>query len=79
MKVEQSLDKRKWILLGEQVKTMFRRTPPLTFMFGSLDTSPPEPKVRLQSDVKDTQVTLVYFNIFPIIHFFWLRKRSKER
>ena len=79
MNVEQSLDKRKWILLGEQVKTMFRRTPPLTFMFGSLDTSPPEPKVRLQSDVKDTQVTLVYFNIFPIIHFFWLRQRSKER
>jgi len=57
MNVEQSLDKRKWILLGEQVKTMFRRTPPLTFMFGSLDTSPPEPKEKKQREMKAKQAT----------------------
>jgi len=43
---EANLTRRKWVLLGKQAKTMFRRSPYLTYMFGALDNAPPPPKER---------------------------------
>jgi len=40
------VSRRKWILLGKQVKGMFRRSPGLTYMYGALDTTPLPPKER---------------------------------
>ena len=40
--------RRKWVMLGQQAKVFFRRSPALTYMYGALDTTPPpkEPKSR---------------------------------
>jgi len=40
------LTKKKWVLLGRQAKTLFKRSPCLTYMFGALDNAPPPPKER---------------------------------
>jgi len=40
------LTKKKWVLLGRQAKTLFRRSPCLTYMYGALDNAPPPPKER---------------------------------
>jgi len=53
------ISRRKWILLGTQVKTMFKRSPCLTYLYGALDTTPPPPKERKERDVRATQATRV--------------------
>jgi len=50
---------RKWVLLGTQVKTMFKRSPCLTYLYGALDTTPPPPKARKEREVRATQATRV--------------------
>ena len=51
------LTRRKWIKFGQQVKSMFRRTPALTYMFGALDTVEPEPRLRKPRETKTRQAT----------------------
>jgi len=53
------ISRRKWVLLGTQVKTMFKRSPCLTYLYGALDTTPPPPKERKERDVRATQATRV--------------------
>lgn len=53
------LSRRKWVLLGSQVKAMFRRSPPLTYMYGALDTIPPTPKEKKEREVRASQPTRI--------------------
>jgi len=55
----QHLVRRKWVILGKQVKIFFRRSPTLTYMYGALDTTPPPPKIKKQKDPKSRQATRV--------------------
>lgn len=57
--VGQPIAKKKWVLLGKQVKGMFQRSPCLTYLYGALDTTPPPPKERKQRDPKARQATRV--------------------
>jgi len=72
---EQSkLTRKKWVKFGLTIKSMFRRSPALTYMFGALDTVEPEPKVKKpretksgqqatrMSDLKETQAAVVTEN-----------------
>jgi len=47
---EQKVTRMKMIRLGEQVKYAFRRSPPLTFLYGSVDTAPAQVKVKEHKD-----------------------------
>jgi len=38
---EQTVSKMKMVSLGKQFKTLFRRSPPLTFLYGAVDCTPP--------------------------------------
>ena len=58
------LDLKKWVMLGRQAKTMFRRSPALTTLYGALSVSPPEGGVTREkrarqatkvSELKETQ------------------------
>ena len=63
--------RRKWVLLGRQVKVrillllllllltqgMFRRSPPLTYLYGALDTTQPPPKERKEREPRTKQAT----------------------
>jgi len=53
------ISRRKWVLLGTQVKTMFKRSPCLTYLYGALDTTPLPPKERKEREVRATQATRV--------------------
>lgn len=53
------VSRKKWILLGRQVKGMFRRSPPLTYMYGALDTIPPPPKEKPAKEPRARQATRV--------------------
>ena len=61
------LDLKKWVMLGQQAKTMFRRSPALSTMFGALNADHPEQatkerKVRQAtkfSELKETQADIV--------------------
>jgi len=53
------LDKKKWLMFGEQAKAMFRRAPSLTFMFGALSAIPPPPKEEKSRERKARQATKV--------------------
>ena len=55
----QHLVRRKWVMLGQQAKIFFRRSPALTYMYGALDTTPPPPKEKKQKDPKSRQATRV--------------------
>jgi len=60
MNVEKdTLCRRKWLMLGNQVKSMFRKSPTFTYMFGALDSVPPEPKEKKQKETKSRQATKV--------------------
>jgi len=50
------LDKRRWLQLGQQAKSLFRRSPGLTFMFGALP-SEPQPRLEKTREVKARQAT----------------------
>lgn len=52
-------DKKKWLMLGEQAKAMFRRSPSLDFMFGALSAIPPQPKDEKSKERKARQATKV--------------------
>jgi len=49
------LAKRKWVMLGQQAKLFFKRSPVLTYMFGALDTTPPPPKEKKVRETKSRQ------------------------
>ena len=56
------ISRRKWVILGTQVKSMFKRSPCLTYLYGALDTTPPPPKKRkvnfsLTLDIKQETVS----------------------
>jgi len=53
------ISRRKWVILGTQVKTMFKRSPCLTYLYGALDTTPPPPKERKEREPRATQATRV--------------------
>jgi len=55
----QQLARRKWVLLGQQAKLFFKRSPFLTCMYGALDTTPPPPKEKKAKDPKSRQATKV--------------------
>jgi len=55
----QKLVRRKWIMLGQQAKLRFKRSPFLTYMNGALDTIPPPPKEKKTKDPKSRQATKV--------------------
>jgi len=55
----QQLVRRKWVMLGQQAKIFFKRSPALTYMYGALDTTPPPPKEKKQKDPKSRQATRV--------------------
>jgi len=55
----QTLGRRKWVMLGQQAKVFFRRSPVLTYMYGALDTTPPPPKEKKTKDPKSRQATKV--------------------
>ena len=55
----QQLAKRKWVMLGQQAKLFFKRSPVLTCMYGALDTTPPPPKEKKAKDPKSRQATKV--------------------
>ena len=40
-----NLSRRKWVLLGRRASVLFKKSPYLTSMLGSLDIAPPPPKV----------------------------------
>ena len=44
--------RRKWVMLGQQAKVFFRRSPALTYMYGALDTTPPPPKEKKPKEPK---------------------------
>jgi len=54
-----AVTRRKWVLLGRQVQSMFRRSPALTYMYGALDTTPPPPKERKAREGRGRQATRV--------------------
>jgi len=51
------VSRRKWILLGKQVKGMFRRSPALTYLYSALDTTPLPPKERKPREGRAGQAT----------------------
>ena len=53
------ISRRKWVILGTQVKSMFKRSPCLTYLYGALDTTPPPPKERKEREPRATQATRV--------------------
>jgi len=55
----QHLVRRKWVMLGQQAKVFFRRSPALTYMYGALDTTPPPPKEKKTKEPKSRQATKV--------------------
>jgi len=55
----QQLARRKWVMLGQQAKVFFKRSPVLTCMYGALDTTPPPPKEKKAKDPKSRQATKV--------------------
>ena len=55
----QHLVRRKWVMLGQQAKVFFRRSPALTYMYGALDTTPPPPKEKKPKEPKSRQATKV--------------------
>ena len=54
----QHLARRKWVMLGQQAKVLFKRSPVLTCMYGALNTTPP-PKEKKAKDPKSRQATKV--------------------
>jgi len=64
-----NLSRRKWVLLGRRASVLFKKSPYLTSMLGSLDIAPPPPKVKKlrekatkgtkQSELKETQATVL--------------------
>ena len=64
---EGRLDMKKWVMLGQQAKTMFRRSPPLTALFGALSANPVEEAAKEKrtrqatkfSELKETQTDTV--------------------
>ena len=54
----QHLVRRKWVMLRQQAKVFFKRSPFLTCMYGVLDTTPPPPKEKAK-DPKSRQATKV--------------------
>ena len=60
MNVKNRLDMKKWVMLGQQAKVMFRRSPYLpSYIYGALSTIPPEPKVEKTREKKARQATKV--------------------
>ena len=57
MNVVDRLDQKKWVMLGQQVKAMFKRAPPLSYMYGTLDTVPPEPKPKKTRETRNKNAT----------------------
>eukprot|EP00092_Neocalanus_flemingeri_P035335 GFUD01038445.1.p1 GENE.GFUD01038445.1~~GFUD01038445.1.p1 ORF type:complete len:321 (+),score=123.61 GFUD01038445.1:42-965(+) len=55
----QQLARRKWVMLGQQAKLLFKRSPFLTCMYGALDTTQPPPKEKKAKDPKSRQATKV--------------------
>ena len=55
----QQLARRKWVLLGQQAKLFFRKSPFLTCMYGALDTTQPPPEEKKAKDTKSRQATRV--------------------
>jgi len=55
----QQLARRKWVMLGQQAKVFFRKSPFLTCMYGALDTTPPPPKEKKTREPKSRQATKV--------------------
>ena len=53
------ISRRKWVILGTQVKSMFKRSPCLPYLYGALDTTPPPPKERKEREPRATQATRV--------------------
>ena len=51
------VDMKKWVLLGQTVKKYIHKSPSLTYMFGALDTVPPEPKEKKTRETKSKQAT----------------------
>ena len=54
----QHLARRKWVMLRQQAKVFFKRSPFLTCMYRALDTIPPPPKEKAK-DTKSLQATKV--------------------
>jgi len=48
----QGVSKMKLVWLGKQFKSLFRRSPPLTYLYGALDTSTPPPVVAKERRVQ---------------------------
>jgi len=56
----QQMSGRKWVMLGQQTKPFFKRSPFLTCMYGALDTTPPPPKEKKAKDtIRSRQATKV--------------------
>ena len=55
----QHLARRNWVMLGQQAKVLFKRSPVLTCMYGALNTTPPPPKEKKAKDPKSPQATKV--------------------
>ena len=61
------LDLKKWVMLGRQTKSMFRRSPPLTAMYGALSAHPVQKAAKEKrtrqatkfSELKETQTDTV--------------------
>lgn len=56
---EQVVTKMKMIGLGKHFKTFFMRSPPLTFLYGALDCTPPPPPQRKEKAVRSSRACKV--------------------
>jgi len=56
---EGGLDKKKWLIVGEQAKALFRRAPSLSFMYGALSAIPPEAKDGKTKEKRSRQATKI--------------------
>ena len=51
------LDMKRWVMLGQQAKSMFRRSPPLTALYGALATNPVQVAAKEKSTRQTTKVS----------------------